>query len=190
MAVRGRAGWAVLRGTGLAVLCGAGLAVLCGAGLFVLCGAGLAALMTGAGSLRAGTEGDNTGGSVGGAATPVACLAAGGIFGKREAETPKRSTMRVVVQRVSTAAVVVDGQEVGRIGAGLLSLLGIRTGDTLAEARYLARKCVEMRIFTDPDGRLNLSVGDVGGAILVVSQFTLYADCRRGRRPWSAPRPR
>lgn len=91
--------------------------------------------------------------------------------------------MRVVVQRVSTAAVVVDGQEVGRIGAGLLILLGIRTGDTLAEARYLARKCVEMRIFTDPDGRLNLAVGDVGGAILVVSQFTLYADCRRGRRP-------
>lgn len=91
--------------------------------------------------------------------------------------------MRAVLQRVSSAAVVVDGAVVGEIGAGLLVLLGVETGDAEADARYLAEKTAGLRIFEDAAGKMNLAVADAGGAVLVVSQFTLAADCRQGRRP-------
>ena len=91
--------------------------------------------------------------------------------------------MRAVIQRVSEASVTVEGAVVGQIGRGLLVLLGVGAGDGLAEARTLAEKIAGMRIFPDAEGRFNRSVVDVGGAALVVSQFTLYADTRRGRRP-------
>ena len=91
--------------------------------------------------------------------------------------------MRALVQRVRRSAVSVDGQVVGAIGAGLMILLGIRQGDTAEEARWLAPKIANLRIFPDDEGKLNRSVLDVGGEALVVSQFTLYADCRKGRRP-------
>jgi D-tyrosyl-tRNA(Tyr) deacylase len=91
--------------------------------------------------------------------------------------------LRAVVQRVSQASVTVDGQVVGQIGQGLMILLGVKTGDTEAEARWLAQKIAGLRIFSDDEGKFNLSVRDVGGAALVVSQFTLYGDTRKGRRP-------
>lgn len=91
--------------------------------------------------------------------------------------------MRAVVQRVKTASVSVDGRVVGAIGPGLMILLGIREGDTEEEARWMAAKIATLRIFPDDEGKLNRSVLDAGGAALVVSQFTLYADCRKGRRP-------
>ncbi len=91
--------------------------------------------------------------------------------------------MRALVQRVRRSTVSVDGQVVGAIGAGLMILLGIRQGDTAEEARWLAPKIANLRIFPDDEGKLNRSVLDVGGEALVVSQFTLYADCRKGRRP-------
>ena len=91
--------------------------------------------------------------------------------------------MRVVVQRVSRASVTVEGQLVGSIGRGLLALVGVADGDTETEARRLGQKCAEMRIFSDEAGRFNLSLVDVAGEALVVSQFTLLADVRRGRRP-------
>lgn len=91
--------------------------------------------------------------------------------------------MRAVLQRVSEASVTVEQQVVGHIAHGLLVLLGIAPNDTLAEARLLAEKTVYLRIFADAEGRFNRSVLDAGGAILVVSQFTLYADVRKGRRP-------
>lgn len=91
--------------------------------------------------------------------------------------------MRAVVQRVTEASVMVGGRVVGEIGPGLVILVGVTHGDTEAEARYLAQKIANLRIFTDAEGKLNLSVLDVGGSALVVSQFTLYADCRKGRRP-------
>lgn len=91
--------------------------------------------------------------------------------------------MRAVVQRVTEASVTVEGRVVGEIGPGLVILLGVTHGDTEAEARYLARKIANLRIFTDAEGKLNLSARDVGGSALVVSQFTLYANCRKGRRP-------
>ncbi len=91
--------------------------------------------------------------------------------------------MRAVVQRVSSAAVVVDGREVARIGTGLAVLLGVREGDGEKEADYIAAKIAGLRIFDDAEGKLNLSVADCGGAVLLVSQFTLYGDCRKGRRP-------
>jgi D-tyrosyl-tRNA(Tyr) deacylase len=91
--------------------------------------------------------------------------------------------MRVVLQRVSRARVVVDGEVVGGIDRGLLVLLGVAVGDTAEDARRLADKIVGLRIFADAEGKMNLAVADVGGAILVVSQFTLYGDCRKGRRP-------
>lgn len=91
--------------------------------------------------------------------------------------------MRAVIQRVSSASVTVDGAVAGRIGAGLLVLLGVGKGDTEADAETLARKIVELRVFQDEAGRMNLSVKDTGGALLVVSQFTLYGDTRKGRRP-------
>ena len=91
--------------------------------------------------------------------------------------------MKAVIQRVSHASVVVEGEVVGRIGVGLLVLLGVGRDDTEEDARYVAGKIAGMRIFSDAEGKFNLSLGDVGGAILLVSQFTLYADVRRGRRP-------
>jgi D-tyrosyl-tRNA(Tyr) deacylase len=95
--------------------------------------------------------------------------------------------MRAILQRVSSAAVRVDGNSVGEIGMGLLVLLGVAEGDTEAEARLLADKTAHMRIFADEAGRFQHSLLDVGGAALVVSQFTLNADLRRGRRPSFAP---
>lgn len=91
--------------------------------------------------------------------------------------------MRALLQRVSRASVTVDGQVVGSIGHGLLILLGIRVGDTDAEVDVVAEKCVNLRIFEDADGKMNLSLLDIAGSALVVSQFTLYGDTRRGRRP-------
>ena len=91
--------------------------------------------------------------------------------------------MRAVIQRVSRAKVTVNGETTGEIGNGLLVLLGVATGDTDADAAYLAEKIVGLRIFEDQDGKMNLSVADTAGALLVVSQFTLYGDVRRGKRP-------
>lgn len=91
--------------------------------------------------------------------------------------------MRVVIQRVTQARVVVDGVTTGSIGRGLLVLLGVAKSDRPADADYLADKVTGLRIFADDAGKMNRSVADIGGALLVVSQFTLYGDCRRGRRP-------
>ena len=91
--------------------------------------------------------------------------------------------MRAVVQRVSSARVVVDGETVGEIAGGLLALVGATHDDTVDDARALAQKIAGLRIFSDSDGKMNLSVGEIGGAALVVSQFTLYGDVRKGRRP-------
>lgn len=92
-------------------------------------------------------------------------------------------TMRAVIQRVSSAQVTVEGEVVGRIGRGFLVLLGITVGDGEAEAVLLARKIAGLRVFEDEGGKMNLALADVGGAVLAVSQFTLYADVRKGRRP-------
>lgn len=91
--------------------------------------------------------------------------------------------MKAVIQRVTRASVVVDGHVTGEIESGLLVLLGVGRQDTRKAADYLIDKISGLRIFDGPDGRLNLSLGEVGGALLVVSQFTLYGDVRRGRRP-------
>ncbi len=91
--------------------------------------------------------------------------------------------MRAVLQRVSQARVEVDGQTVGAIGPGLLVLLGIARPDTRPDADYLAERIVGLRIFPDDAGKMNRSVAETGGALLVVSQFTLYGDTRKGRRP-------
>lgn len=91
--------------------------------------------------------------------------------------------MRAVVQRVTEARVTVDGDVVGAIGRGLCVLVGVGREDTDADAERLCRKIVSLRVFQDADGRFAHSVDEVGGALLVVSQFTLYGDCRRGRRP-------
>src|SRR4051794_13412592 len=91
--------------------------------------------------------------------------------------------MRAVIQRVKHAAVVVDGETVGQIGPGFLVLLGAGRDDTEEDAHYVAGKIAAMRIFSDAGGKFNLSLADVAGSILLVSQFTLYADTRRGRRP-------
>jgi D-aminoacyl-tRNA deacylase len=91
--------------------------------------------------------------------------------------------MRALVQRVGEAAVSVEGREVARIGPGLLVLLGVRRGDTGEQAQRLARKLLALRIFEDGEGRMNRSVGDTGGEVLCVSQFTLYGDARKGNRP-------
>jgi len=94
--------------------------------------------------------------------------------------------MRAVVQRVTRARVTVDDQIVGEIGNGLVVLLGIARDDTKEDADYLAPKIIALRIFDDAEGRMNVSVKDAGGGLLVVSQFTLYGDVRRGLRPsWS-----
>ena len=91
--------------------------------------------------------------------------------------------MRAILQRVTKAAVEVDGKIVGEIGAGLLVLLGVAKTDAAADADFLAAKIVNLRIFADDAGKMNRSLLDCGGALLVVSQFTLYGDCRKGRRP-------
>jgi D-tyrosyl-tRNA(Tyr) deacylase len=91
--------------------------------------------------------------------------------------------MRVLLQRVSRAAVAVDGAEVGAVGRGFLALVGVTNEDDTAAARKLAAKTARLRVFADDAGLMNLALGDVGGAVLAVSQFTLYADTRRGNRP-------
>jgi D-aminoacyl-tRNA deacylase len=91
--------------------------------------------------------------------------------------------VRALVQRVSQASVSVGGEEVARIGAGLLVLLGVRAGDDSERADRLARKLLALRIFEDDEGRMNRSVEEVGGEVLCVSQFTLYGDVRKGNRP-------
>ena len=91
--------------------------------------------------------------------------------------------MRIVVQRCSRAEVRIDGTPVGKIGQGFMLLVGITDTDTTADADLLAKKIAQLRVFEDPDGKMNLALADVGGAILSISQFTLYADCHKGNRP-------
>lgn len=91
--------------------------------------------------------------------------------------------MRAVLQRVLEAHVQIDSEEVGRIGRGIVVFLGVGKTDQPADARYLAEKTVHLRIFSDQNDKMNHSVLEIGGAVLVVSQFTLWADCRKGRRP-------
>ena len=91
--------------------------------------------------------------------------------------------MRVVVQRCSRAEVRIDGNSVGKIGQGFMLLVGITENDTTAEADLLAKKIAQLRVFEDEAGKMNLAIRDVEGAILSISQFTLYADCRKGNRP-------
>ncbi len=91
--------------------------------------------------------------------------------------------MRAVVTRVSSASVTIDGQVVGKIGRGFLILLGVGPNDTEAHCRYLADKALGLRVFKDENDKMNLGLEQVGGQVLVVSQFTLYGNCRKGRRP-------
>ncbi len=91
--------------------------------------------------------------------------------------------MRVLLQRVSAGSVTVDGSVRGKIAAGLVALVGVTHSDTETEAEKLARKTADLRVFSDSAGKMNLSLLDIGGGALVVSQFTLYADARKGRRP-------
>ncbi len=91
--------------------------------------------------------------------------------------------MRIVLQRVSRAHVSIDGEVVGRIGPGLLLLVGFTEGDDEEKLRWMADKVIGLRVFNDPDGKMNLSLAEMDGSILAVSQFTLYGDTRKGRRP-------
>jgi D-tyrosyl-tRNA(Tyr) deacylase len=91
--------------------------------------------------------------------------------------------MRAIIQRVSKARVRIDNEIVGEIGPGLLVLLGVAKSDTGEQARWLADKIVSLRIFNDDEGKMNRDLAEIGGAVLVVSQFTLYGDCSKGRRP-------
>ena len=91
--------------------------------------------------------------------------------------------MRAVLTRVKSASVTIDGEVVGKIGQGFLILLGVGPNDTEKECRYLAEKALGLRIFEDENGKMNLGLDQIGGEVLVVSQFTLYGNCRKGRRP-------
>lgn len=91
--------------------------------------------------------------------------------------------MRAVIQRVSEASVTVDGQITGQIGMGFMILLGIAEDDTQQDVIWIAGKIAGLRVFEDTEGKMNLALADVSGAVLLVSQFTLYGDCRKGRRP-------
>jgi D-tyrosyl-tRNA(Tyr) deacylase len=91
--------------------------------------------------------------------------------------------MRAVLQRVVCSSVTVEGKKIGEIGKGLVILLGVRNGDSVEDAKFLADKCVHLRIFNDEEGKFNLSALQVKGELLVISQFTLYGDTRKGRRP-------
>ena len=91
--------------------------------------------------------------------------------------------MRAVIQRVSSGSVSIDGKTVGKIGKGLVILLGVKNGDSEADAKFLADKCLNLRIFADESGKFNLSALDVKSELLAISQFTLYGDTRKGRRP-------
>ncbi len=91
--------------------------------------------------------------------------------------------MRAVVIRVSRASITVDGRDGGSMGKGFVVLVGVKPEDTAKEAAYLAKKCAEVRVFEDENGKMNKSLADVGGSMMVVSNFTLYADCSHGRRP-------
>src|SRR5262249_54533262 len=91
--------------------------------------------------------------------------------------------MRALIQRVTHARVVIDGETVGEIGRGLLVLLGITHTDTPEQAKWLAEKVASLRVFSDDDGKMNRDLSEAGGAMLIVSQFTLYGDARKGRRP-------
>ena len=91
--------------------------------------------------------------------------------------------MRVVIQRCKQASVTVNEEIVGQIGKGLMVLVGVTHGDTVEDARYLAGKVAGIRIFEDDQGKMNLGLSDIGGQVLSVSQFTLYGDCRKGKRP-------
>ena len=91
--------------------------------------------------------------------------------------------MKAVIQRVTSASVTVEGSIVGQIGSGIMILLGVEKGDTEAAADWLAEKIAALRMFSDDDGKMNLSVQDIGGSLLVVSQFTLAGNCAKGKRP-------
>ena len=91
--------------------------------------------------------------------------------------------MRAVIQRVNQASVQINGITTGKIGPGLVVLLGIRADDTSKDLQWLADKIVHLRIFDDKKGKMNISLADIGGEMLIISQFTLYGDCRKGRRP-------
>lgn len=91
--------------------------------------------------------------------------------------------MRAVIQRVRRASVTINGEVQGEIGRGMVVLLGIHGNDTLADLQWLVKKIVNLRIFDDHQGKMNLSLADINGAMLIISQFTLYGDCRKGRRP-------
>ncbi len=101
----------------------------------------------------------------------------------RSASSEREAILRAVLQRVSRASVSVAGETVGEIEGGLVVLLGVQDGDTEEDGRWLASKCAQLRIFEDGDGRMNRSVLETSGAVLLISQFTLLADCRKGRRP-------
>jgi D-tyrosyl-tRNA(Tyr) deacylase len=105
------------------------------------------------------------------------------LSGLWRSRTPPYTLMRAVLQRVSSGRVIVNNQNVAEIGRGLVILLGIGPADTQEQARFLADKIAHLRIFEDEQGKMNLSVQEVGGQVIVVSQFTLYADTRKGRRP-------
>ncbi len=91
--------------------------------------------------------------------------------------------MKIVLQRVKQAKVTACAETIGRIGPGVLLFLGVHKDDTAEQADFLAAKCADLRVFSDIEGKMNCSLAEVGGAALVVSQFTLYGDCRKGRRP-------
>ncbi len=92
--------------------------------------------------------------------------------------------MRAVIQRVTSASVKIDGKTCGKIDNGFLVLLGVGNGDTGEDMKYIADKIINLRVFSDENDKMNLSLADVGGSILVISQFTLYGDCSHGRRPY------